>query len=68
MATGRGSFEITIEPDGTITSKTDEIAPLDHRSADDFLKMVKRLQGGAIAETKQPHSHKHTGHQQKVGR
>jgi len=62
------SISFEIELDGTITVKTDEVSPVNHKSADQFLKMVKELAGGEVKETKLPHSHGTQKNQIKVGR
>ena len=59
-------FEIVIEEDGTISLKTDEISPLNHRSADEFLKHLNELVGGEVKATKLPHSHGAHSHHVKI--
>ncbi len=62
-------IKFTIEEDGTITTETDKVSPVNHKSADDFLRYVKTLAGGAVKVTKKtPHGHSHHKNEQKVGR
>ena len=61
-------IEIVFEEDGTISVETDKVSPVNHRNADDTIRLLKRQQGGNTAvKTKQPHSHKHSTQRQKVG-
>lgn len=50
-------FSFTFEEDGTVTTKTGEIAPVSHRQADDILRDTKLVLGGANKETRTPHTH-----------
>ena len=46
--------EITVEilPDGRIKTTTGQVSSGNHRSADDFLKLVNELMGGPVEEEK----------------
>ncbi len=60
-------IEFKIEEDGTISTSTDQVSPTVHRNADEFLRYVKTLGGGAVKVTKKvQHGHQHT--QVKAGR
>lgn len=61
-------IEFTVEEDGTITTKTDEVSPVNHKSADDLLRFCRELAGGAVKETKLPHGHSHKHGQVKAER
>jgi hypothetical protein len=58
----KGEMQITILDDGTIKCETDDMSGAAHKAADDFLKMVARLAGGTVSESKRPlaHLHQHT--------
>jgi hypothetical protein len=42
-------FSITILPDGTIKSTSDEVSPENHQNAEAFLAMLAGLTGGSTA-------------------
>lgn len=56
-------LQIEILPDGTIKTTTDPISPANHQSAEQFLKGVTELAGGAVTRTrkqgKAQHVHQH---------
>ena len=62
----KAEMELTILPDGTIKVNTGNMAGEHHASADEFLKLVHQLAGGA-RETKstrdQAHHHHHHHHE-----
>ncbi len=63
------NVEFKIEDDGTISTTTDKISPVNHSNGDDFLRYVKTLAGGAVKVTKKaPHGHSHQKNKQEVGR
>ena len=62
------TIEFTIEDDGTITTKTDEVSPVNHKSADELLKYCRELAGGTVVEKKLPHGHSHQKGKVTVGR
>ena len=61
-------IEFSIESDGTISVKTDEVSPINHKSADDLLRMCRELAGGEVKTIKHPHSHGVQKNQVKAGR
>ena len=62
----KAEFEVTILPDGAISIKTADLSGEHHASADEFIKLVHQLAGGA-RETKSTrdhhHHHKHQHHE-----
>lgn len=56
-------ISITILPDGTIRTETDQISPANHQSADQFLAFLAKLTGGETMRTKRKEAHHHQ-HQQ----
>lgn len=60
------TFEIIIEEDGTISLKTDAISPVNHKSADEFLKHLNELVGGEVKTAKLPHGHGTHHHHVKI--
>lgn len=54
-------MKIEILADGTIKTTTDPISPANHQSAEDFLKGIAQLTGGAVTRTKR-HEHAHHQH------
>jgi hypothetical protein len=58
-------MECEILADGTIKTATDSVSPANHRSADEFLEMITKLTGGAVANIRKPghegHLHQHGG-------
>jgi len=65
MSLNKGQMQITILDDGTIKTETSDMAGPSHKAADDFLKTVAKLAGGAVTETplKKGHVHSHAdGH------
>lgn len=61
------TFIITIEEDGTITTKTGKMGIEVHQTAEEFLNEVTAFSGGTRTTKKLPqhhghvHSHKHKG-------
>ena len=58
----KGEIEITILDDGTIKIETSDMGAggaAQHKAADEFLKMVARLAGGEVTETKLKQGHHH---------
>lgn len=53
-------FQITVLPDGTIKSTTDEISSANHQLAEDFLKMLARLSGGESVRVRRTDVYRHT--------
>lgn len=57
-----GQMSVTILDDGTVRMETGDMGGVTHKAADDFLKEVQRLLGGAVEvkSTKgQAHHHHH---------
>lgn len=52
-------IKIDILPDGTIRFETDAISPASHHNAEEFLKFIEQMSGGAT-EIKRKHGHVHT--------
>jgi len=52
-------MEMEILEDGTITVKTDGVSGKNHKSADEFLKMMEDLTGGGRETKKRVRKHKH---------
>lgn len=57
---GKGEIDVTILDDGTVKSETGDMSGALHQTADNFLKELARLMGGAVAETKAKHAHTHS--------
>jgi hypothetical protein len=55
----KGQMEITILDDGRIKVETDDMSGPQHKTADEFLKMVSRLAGGEVTEQKRDRGHRH---------
>ena len=63
----KAEMELTILDDGTISIATGNLAGEHHASADEFIKLVHQLAGGAreTKSTREHHHHRHTHqHQQ----
>ena len=63
----KAEMELTILDDGTISITTGNMAGEHHASADEFIKLVHQLAGGAreTKSTREHHHHRHTHqHQQ----
>ena len=56
-------MQLTILEDGTISIQTGNMAGEHHASADEFIKLVQQLAGGA-RETKSTREHGHHHHHQ----
>lgn len=56
-------FEIEILPDGSIKTSCDEISQASHTNAENFLKEIFRLAGGAV-NVQHKHGHEHHSHEQ----
>lgn len=66
------TFEIKIEADGTLRIESGSMAGVAHQSADEFLKEVARLMGGAVvtnkvAQATHHHHHHHHDHSHEGG-
>ncbi len=55
----KGQMRVTILEDGTIKTETGDMAGPSHQAADDFLKDLARLAGGAVTEEKIGKGHHH---------
>ena len=55
----KGQMEVTILEDGTVKVETDDMGGPDHKTADEFLKMLSRLCGGEVTEQKRDRGHHH---------
>jgi hypothetical protein len=56
------TLEITILEDGTIKTETSPISPANHQNAEDFMRDMAVLAGGAVTRAKRPGAHVHTHH------
>ena len=58
------TLKITILADGTIRTESDQISQANHASAEEFLRQVRTLTGGASHREMRPdalvHTHEHT--------
>lgn len=58
-----GEMCVTILDDGTVKIETADMAGVDHVSADEFFRMMARVIGGTVTDTKiglaQTHTHTH---------
>jgi hypothetical protein len=52
-------IKMEILEDGTITCETDGVSGKNHKSADEFLKMIEDMTGGGRETKKRKHTHKH---------
>ena len=52
-------MKMEILDDGTITVETDSVSGKNHKSADEFLKMIEDMTGGNRETKKRRKSHKH---------
>ena len=52
-------IKMEILEDGTITCETDGVSGKNHKSADEFLKMIEEMTGGESQMKKKKHIHKH---------
>lgn len=52
-------MKMEILEDGTITVETDGVSGKNHKSADEFLKMLEDLTGGGRETKKRKKNHKH---------
>jgi hypothetical protein len=69
LTRGQDQIQVEILEDGTIKTETDSISSANHSNADDFLKEMFRLAGGAaeiefkrpiaVTETHHEHHHQH---------
>lgn len=65
MSNGPGKNQMTVEvlEDGTIKVTTGDMSGVDHKRADDFLKMMATLAGGTVKVDKAKHGkHHHHAH------
>ena len=53
-------LKIEILADGTIRTETSPISPINHQSAEDFLRGVQALTGGEMTRQRKGHAHSHT--------
>ena len=59
----KAEMELTILEDGTIKINTGNMAGEHHASADEFIKLVQQLAGGAReSKSTREHHHHHHGH------
>ncbi len=61
----KGHIDIRLLEDGTVRAETGDMAGVTHAAADQFLRELARLLGGAVTETKtrpQHHHHHHDDH------
>lgn len=56
------TLEFTILDDGTIKTETSPISPANHQNAEDFMRDMAQLTGGATTRRKRPGAHTHTHH------
>ena len=63
MPLPKGTIQADILDDGTVRSETGDMGGVTHAAADNFLKLVQQLMGGAVSEAKVAQGHHHTqGH------
>ena len=66
MSLQPGQMNVRVLDDGTVRVETGDMGGVSHKAADDFIKELQRLMGGAPAEVKSTkgHAHQHAhGHE-----
>lgn len=59
MATEK-KLTVTSLEDGTLKIETGDLSGTEHKSAEDFIKLLSTMLGGEMQKEKLPHSHTHT--------